>query len=847
VTVQVPIRHLADHLAWTVHGRVWAIWRITPFATLHASPRTHLETHAHTAAMLKRLPGEAMLLSLCAQTSAADVVESMISGVDLAAHPNWTEVAEASLEWLEDVSLTERTHWLAVPLPSGRPALQLRALAGAAATVLSHALGLPPPSVSAREVAAHQETARRLQSQLSSGPPALRPASPAEILWVLSHSVRRGQAEPLLADAQAAGAELARARLAGGKLRGPSLAGLGQVRLTEGGLGAAPAEGKRPSLLRRRWLEVETPEGPGFQALLVLAEMPAAFHFPGGSEWLASMDALPFPVDWCSRLTIVGTAEAEAKTRKKARELAAQAEEYDGETAGVPQSLVDAAADLDDERARLQGSRTEVEVQAATVLCVWGTSPEEADTRAEIVRTSIAAAEYQVVRPAGGQLRLFEAMLPGTPAPALLREFTQFQLASDYAMAMPWSSTDLGDPTGALLGINLDGGTARPVLLDLADAPRRDASASLGAVGELGAGKSVLLKAVQIALLDRGGRVISVDRTPMGEWVRFAESAAPGRHQIIRADAAATVSLDPLRVFAADVGARYATSYLCLQLGIAPMSPAGLVLAQAVDTAAGRAHPSMRAVIEELAATAREEGTSARGAHARELGDFLAVIAGDRLGRIVFGDLPPLRLDGDMVVFHTAGLVLPKAEAMASEYHAQRQPLETLIGRAVLYLIAAVARQAAFADTTRFCAVALDECHWLTSSTEGQDLVLELVRDGRKHAAGILLGSHDPADFGNETIRGLLSNRFLLRHRDVHLAARGLEFLNLDPADRALIDLVTTDLSPVSDASRAGEALMLDTRRRIGRISVLIPPVPRIAESILTTPGRTRADDRDRR
>lgn len=48
-----------------------------------------------------------------------------------------------------------------------------------------------------------------------------------------------------------------------------------------------------------------------------------------------------------------------------------------------------------------------------------------------------------------------------------------------------------------------------------------------------------------------------------------------------------------------------------------------------------------------------------------------------------------------------------------------QQPLEALIGRAVLYLIAAIARQTAFEDPERFTAVVLDELYWLTSSAEG--------------------------------------------------------------------------------------------------------------------------------
>lgn len=832
--MQIPIQHIIGNLAWTTTGHVWALWRVTPNPYLHASPRARSELHAQTTSLLKRLTGEPMLLSLCAQTAAADVAEAMVEGVDLDAHPQWAEVAEATLDWLDDVSLTERTHWLALPLPADRPTMELRSLATAAASTLASLLGLKPHAPSASQVESYLTKADRITRQMT-GRPVIRAATPAETLWVMAHSIRRGIAEPLLADTVSADRHLTASRVRNGRLRGPSLAGLGEVRLVEGGM---PEDGGRVSL-RRRWLQVETPEGTAYQAFLTLGEMPAAFSFPG-SEWLATIDRFPMPVDWCSRLRIVSNAEADVKTKRKARELSAQVDEYDGDTSGPPQSLFDAASDLDDERTRLQGSRTEVEIQSATVLCVWGETPEEADRHAELLRHSLSAAEYQMVRPTGGQRALWASMIPGHPTPGVLAEFTQYQLASDYAMAMPWSSSEIGDPTGSLLGVSLDGGTARPVLVDLARAPRQDASASLGVVGELGAGKSVLLKTLQIGLVDRGDRVIAIDRTPMGEWARFATEAAPDRHQIIRADAEATICLDPLRVFEGTVAARYAKSYLTLQLGVPAMSTGGLALAQAVDAVAASADPHMSAVITELERIADDEhGSTDRAQSARELAGLLTAVANDRLGRLVFGDLPPLRLDddaADFTVFATAGLTLPKREVFVSEWHMQRQPLETLIGRAVLYLVAAVAREMAFSDS-RFTAIALDECHWLTSSTEGTDLVLELVRDGRKHAAGAMLGSHDPDDFGDEIVRGLLSTKVVLRHRDVTLARKALTFLGLDPGDQAMVDLVTTDLSPTGDSTRKGEALLADTRRRIGRIQVLIPPVERIQTSILTTPA----------
>ncbi|GGW58260.1 hypothetical protein GCM10010503_39120 [Streptomyces lucensis JCM 4490] len=85
------------------------------------------------------------------------------------------------------------------------------------------------------------------------------------------------------------------------------------------------------------------------------------------------------------------------------------------------------------------------------------------------------------------------------------------------------------------LGIDLDCGTTRPVMFNVANAPKQDASASMGIVGDLGAGKSVMEKLISEAVWARGGVAICIDRTPVREWASFARTAAAGRCQIIDA------------------------------------------------------------------------------------------------------------------------------------------------------------------------------------------------------------------------------------------------------------------------------------------------------------------------
>lgn len=67
-----------------------------------------------------------------------------------------------------------------------------------------------------------------------------------------------------------------------------------------------------------------------------------------------------------------------------------------------------------------------------------------------------------------------------------------------------------------------------------------------------------------------------------------------------------------------------------------------------------------------------------------------------------------------------------------------------------------------------------------------------------------------------------------MRHRDKTLAQRGLAWLDLDPNDEDLVELVRTNTSPIGadgqvPLHRRGEATMRDMSGNVGRIKILLP------------------------
>ncbi|MFF8868113.1 ATP-binding protein [Streptomyces sp. NPDC015139] len=869
--MRVPIRHIAGHLVWSAQGSVWAVYRLHPGPDAQGRREESVqgtyvpaavrdEQLAKITHLVRSLSGAPRLFGLCAQVDPGEIALRMIEGIEPAEqtpnagrHP-WVENVEAGLDLLDGQEMHRRTLWLAVPVHREQAGLQLSAAFGAAWAEFAPLVGLRPAPVARREVAACREQAARVEAALAGGI-ALRPARPAEIVWMVQHALHRGRpAEPLLAEAERSA--LYGGQIRAGVLRSPSYADLGQVRLQEGGIGPDVGDDEFTSTgritrsgakawwrvnsgspLGRRWLQVESETGVGYQAQLALAECPPAVS-QDAADLFAQLETLDFPVDYTVDLTLVPAEKARDQVRRKKNELIDQADQYDARPTGMPASLTEAARDLGELDARLSRTSVEVEVQSVTVLTVWGPTAAACDARARALSALLGGADYRAVRPAGLQEALFALGLPGTVRPGVLREFTQHQISEDWALSGAFTAAEVGDPHGMFLGIDLDCGTTRPVMINVADAPKVDASASMGIVGDLGAGKSVLQKLIAEAVWARGGCAICIDRTPVREWATFARTAAAGRVQIIDA-ARAEVSIDPLRLFASPEGRHYALSYLTLQLGVGPMSTNGEVLHHAVEEAAAGSAPSMHRVLEVLQEMAAS-GVGKRQDAAATLAGLVRVVATNTLARMVFDPtLAPVRLDAsstsDMIVITTTGLKLPPKAAFDKPDVLQQQPLEALIGRAVLYLIAAIARQTAFEDPERFTAVVADELYWLTSSAEGTALVHEILHDGRKHGAGLIAGSHDAEELGPD--RGLMAYRALARTTDRERARRGLEFIGLDAHDSELLRLVTTGLSPVGQRGREGEVLLTCPRQNTGRVKVVIPRIERISSSITTTPG----------
>lgn len=810
-----PARAVVDNLVWSNDGGVWATWRVDPLPHGHASAAAKLAVHARLRAALLALPGESLLASVCERLDPYDVVADMADGVDVEARPRWAEVCAATARFLTGTPLHRRRFYLAARLgEAGRGGLveTLRRAAGE----VSDAFGLPPAPLSAPEVEHRRRQAGALESRLCLHLP-LRRASAGEIRWLYARALRRGLDEPPFDESW----EPPRRERPGGAHHAGVLVHLTDAVVCEGGTGDDP---DRPA--HRRYVRVDTAAGSAYQTALAVADMPHGWTFPGGGgEWLAHVDDVGFAVDWAVRVRAVANAEAQAKVRRQHRQLVGQVDEYDGETTGAPPSLAEAIAAVDAERAELAANPTEPELQVTMILSVAAPGLAELEDQAGALQALFEPHDYALARPTGGQLPLLRSMLPGTAPAPVCRDYTQFLLAGDLASGAPLCGPEVGDPRGLLLGVSLDAGVATPVLFDPTYGPAVGRSASLAAVGDLGSGKSFFLKRLCWDTLARGGQVVTIDRSARGEYAAFA-AVAPGRAQVVRLGPDAQVCLDPLRSFTGDERVAVALGFLSLLAGCSPHDDAGPALAEAVAEVAGRSAARLGEVVDTLARMGR--GGAAPDPAARALARRLEHYRRLGAGRLAFGEAEPVSLDADLIVFWAPGLALPDRDTLRNEHLARQMLPEQVLGHALLYLVAAVGRRVVFSDPGRFGAALYDEAWAVLASPHGQRLVLEGIRDGRKHNGAIWLASQHPGDLGAGEVVDLVGSRLVFRQSP---GAVGSALALLGAAD-------SDDAAAVLRRGLGtGQCLHRDVRHRVGLIQVLEPVLPGLAAAFDTTPG----------
>lgn len=844
--MRVPTRTMSGNLRWTRSGTVWADWLLTPRPYGLRPAKEKSQARDLHSALFRALPGESLLLGLVSGQDPAAVVERMLSGVDLEDSPEWVTECTATLDTLDELGPSQRLFWLSVPLGVERASDRgLEPLRSKYSDLLDR-LGLPRPRVDSDDVERRLRQAARVAETIPA-PFHAAPATPAQMVWLHGHQLQRG----LFLDLNLPGGD---GTDLAGELLTRSSSALTEPVLDEGGLsdfeGKSAQASARQAFHRRRYVKVSPGDvadaAASYQALSVISDVPdEGIVFPG-AELLGRIDQSGLPVEWAMRLTVRSGNEVASSNRRALRNLNDQYVQQDPSKSANGLTDIDRAAEaLGEFSSILQSDKLEVETQATVIFCLAGVDPEVLRQQQNYLREFIASAGYKLAQPIGYQIPLWWAMQPGVASTRHVREFAQTTVSGSLSALVPLASTELGDAKGSLVGLNISNGpllsphttsgVSDVVLHDLEGASDRHTSGSVAIAGEPGGGKSVFIKKMVGDVIHRGGRAIIIDHTQVGEYALWARHMT--RTVVVDIDNP-QLSLDPLRLFGPEAGARIAQSFLTPLLNVHPTSDRGVLLSEVLDPDYLADHnlTSLGDLVEHL------DSAEQLSPAAKDMARVIKVFSRKDIGRIIFDPtVPALDLSAKAVVIRTHSLQLPSPDDLTHAHLFDQLPLEKILGRALYSLLSSLARHVCFRDRNELGVFALDESHSVTVSPECEREIVEFVRDGRKHRALVILGSQDAeADFGSSTLRGLIPTRILTRQRDKGLAASGLSWLGLDPDDE-LVELVTRDTSPLPTGGetplwRRGEGLMRDSSSNIGRIKILLPASEEHRDAALSTP-----------
>ncbi|MEE1652133.1 ATP-binding protein [Brachybacterium sp. J144] len=824
-----PASIRAGHLMWTRQGTCWAIWQLQGMSY---GMRPHREKNAARLAhqaMFRVLTGESMLLSVVVAQDPVSVVQRMIDGIDLEDREAWAVEAEARLDDLEGTEAGDRLYFLAVPLPnSGLRKFTLPAQAGVQRMKVK--LGLPHHGVSKDELKYRGEQAARIEAMI---PRTFAPqrASVAQQVWLDYHLMYRGF------DATAYSREDLEAVT--------QVRHVGEPIIDEGGQSDEKGRVAKLNPFAHRYVKIGDEgmfaEGmASYQAMFSLTGMPDGGLLWPGSEILGDVDNYIPGADWVMRMR---TRSSDNAKRANATAMSRINDQLDQREHEVGTGLHDLDAAVEAVTAydqALASDPNEVEIQPIVIFAVCSDSAPDVVQRSRTAVKVLQDEGFSVGFPAGYQQEMWWSFVPGSALTPKINEYAQIVTSRDLAGLVPITASTLGDATGALFAENQTSALLSYVHLDLPNMPKlRNKSACVGVTGELGSGKSMTMKILMKSIVDRdGGQIIATDRSEIGEWVTFVQTlTSPTVIDMTEP----VFSLDPLRAFDASRGATIASNFLITLLDLDPTSGEGVLLGEVLTPEYLHDHniTGLGALLAHLTQLGKQDDQD----EAKKLSGQMAVYAKKDFARALFDDeLPPLPWKtSSAIVIRTNRIEVPKTTELQNAHLYKVMRIEKRFGRAIYTLISSLARMICFDDQSRFAAYFEDEAHMVTSNDLSvADLTL-FIRDGRKHNAALILGSHDPEhDFGDETMRGLIPIRIVHRQEDEALAKRSLRWLGLDAEDEELVKELQTNTSPQVGnevpPERRGEAWMRDATGTIGRVRTLMPAGAASREAASTTP-----------
>ncbi|WP_327148026.1 ATP-binding protein [Nocardia sp. NBC_01329] len=817
-----PTAAIRGHLQFTHTGLVTATYFINPlgYGLRKASDKVDVKMAHH--ALINSLPNGSLLLGIQARQNTIDVLSKMVEGVDLDECEDYADEVVASFERVRAINPLTRIFLLSIPVGAANPGISAlsRMWRGSTTTIDATA-------ISRADLDKYDDEANEILSRIG-GEFDPVPVPAAMFQWLWEHYLARGAVNDPVAPTRI------------GALDDATSAVFRSAALDEGARTDANRK-LRPSFVPV--IKIVQPDSgyrPSYQAMLTPRSFPySGMAFPGGSEFLAVLEGLgDVTVDWGMR---VATKPAEAVLKANEinlRRLGEQMDQRDQELSFAQNTLMSKAQMLGEYNQHFEVNGGESEVSFTTVIAVGGSTQDATMDAVNTLRRRYKRFQVEMTAPVGAQVDLWSMLVPGSPHRRAYDDFAHIVPSDMWAGFVPFTTNQIGDDSGPVIGVNLLSGNFEPIHFGIMEAALHDLSASFAVTGELGSGKSYFLKLIAVLVHDMGGQFLAIDRSQVGEWEHFASTID---NAVIIDLANPSVSLDPLRLFDPRVAGERALDSILPLLDLSPTSGAGAAISGLLSPK-GMAQHRIQSMLDLFNVVCRLRDEPGSLEEYADLASRLGTVV-ERVPVLFDPSLRPMRLDAAATVVRSHNLALPSAEELTTPHLYNRLPLTKRLGTALYELVGVTAREAFLSDNGRFGLLVGDEAHHFTQTQVGASVTSDFSRDGRKHLAAIGLASHDPATDFQGAAHNLIPNRFVFRQRDEMLARNSLAWLGVDLEEAPfLLSVLREETSPPIGAGRQvpeerrGEMFMRDALSRIGRGKVLGPARPDRGAAITSTP-----------
>lgn len=508
---------------------------------------------------------------------------------------------------------------------------------------------------------------------------------------------------------------------------------------------------------------------------------------------------------------------------------------------------------------------------AAVVFRVAAAKPEQVAEGVKQLKRAMTKKSIGFTRWRGGQKYLAHTFVPGAQKISDIKKLRHPTTSDDLATFVPLVSSQLGDPFGVPIGIDITmPGMQDLVLTDIVAGPTRGRGGIMVFSGDPGRGKSTCAKTLNYSWAQQGVELGIIDPTAQREHERALTTIDDDKKLVIDAHRN-KYTLDTVRMARrtneimeelarqghSDIDEDVLpqpTDHLLALTGFTPESGPGRRFQKHVTprNLAAKGIMTTRGLIRYLASLPASGKTN----DDEQLQIALEGLAADHHLRALFDeDLPVPDFNKYQIqIWNTAWLELPRSEETAKEHlHREMTPRQRA-GRAIYGLAIDTMMQQFFSRPKVPSMLDVEECYdWVQSSAGGR-AAYRLMTQARKAHTGALFIVQNPVVIFERVGAEFVTQKMNFGFKSGKMARQVLEEWCGRDLDRHpdLLRQYTHDTSPVMRVNRRnrrlahlhgmvvpgkeGQAWLLDEVDNFGKLQCLMHPDPLVQAHFDTNP-----------